>query len=46
MLPLMILRRLIDAHAEGLGEDSRRLAAWLATNAPDLALLAAPESSR
>jgi len=40
LLPLMILRRLIDTQAEGSAEDSRWLAAWLATNAPDLLPLA------
>ncbi|MEV6864931.1 phosphotransferase [Streptosporangium subroseum] len=42
LLPLMILRRLIDVQAEGLTEDSRWLAAWLAANTPAFLSLAAP----
>ncbi|WP_326645286.1 phosphotransferase [Streptosporangium sp. NBC_01755] len=40
VLPLMILRRLIDTQVEGSVEDSQWLAAWLSANAPGLLPLA------
>ncbi|GII86584.1 hypothetical protein Ssi03_45740 [Sphaerisporangium siamense] len=42
LLPLMVLRRLIDVRAEGQIKDARWLANWLSMNAPDLLSLIAP----
>ncbi|WP_068927456.1 phosphotransferase enzyme family protein [Planobispora rosea] len=42
LLPLMVLRRLIDVRDEGPAEDARRLAGWLSVNTPGLLPLIAP----